>query len=64
MYSSPGPTYSVLGLDEGVVHGNDLDVGVLNRVTEHDAANAAEPVDANLSDHFEWCEDELSDAVG
>lgn len=52
--SSPllGATYSVLGLDEGVVDGNDLDVGVLDRVAEHDAADATEPVDADLGDHL------------
>ena len=54
-------TYSVLGLDEGIVDSNDLDVGVLDRVAEHDAADATEPVDADLGDHFDWCGDELSD---
>ena len=46
-------TYSVLGLDEGIVDGNNLDVGVLDGVAEDDAADATEAVDADLSDHFE-----------
>jgi len=48
-----GKTHSVFGLDEGVVDGNDLDLGVLDGVAEDDTANAAETVDANLDgSHF------------
>jgi hypothetical protein len=55
-WESPGitsrATYSVLGLNEGVVDGNDLDLRVLNGIAEDDAANTAETVDADLDDHF------------
>ena len=44
-------TYSIVGLNEGVVDGNDLDVRVLNGIAEDDTANAAEPVDADLDSH-------------
>lgn len=46
-------TYSVLGLNEGVVDGDNLDVGVLNSVAEDDTTDAAETVDADLDgSHF------------
>jgi hypothetical protein len=45
-------TYSVVGLNEGVVDGNDLNVRVLHSVTEDDTANTAESVDANLDNHL------------
>lgn len=45
--------YSVVGLNEGVVDGNDLDIGVLGSVAEDDTANAAKTVDADLDDHFD-----------
>jgi hypothetical protein len=45
-------TYSVVGLNEGVVDGNDLDVGVLHSIAEDDTANAAESVDANFDNHL------------
>jgi len=38
----------VLGLNEGVVHGDDVDVLVLDGVAEDDATNAAETVDTDL----------------
>jgi hypothetical protein len=46
------PTYSVLGLNEGVVDGNDLDIGVLDGIAEDNAADTAEAVDANLDSHL------------
>jgi hypothetical protein len=46
-------TYSVLGLNEGVVDGDNLDVGVLDSVAEDDTTDAAETVDADLDgSHF------------
>lgn len=48
-----GQTYSVLGLDEGVVDGDNLDIGVLDGVAEDDAADATEAVDSDLGDHCE-----------
>lgn len=41
-------TYSVVRLNEGVVDGNNLDVGVLDSVAEDDTADTTETVDANL----------------
>lgn len=41
-------TYSVLGINEGVVDGDNLNVGVLDGVAEDDTTDAAETVDANL----------------
>mmetsp|Transcript_5694 Transcript_5694/g.14613 ORF Transcript_5694/g.14613 Transcript_5694/m.14613 type:complete len:438 (-) Transcript_5694:148-1461(-) len=38
----------VLGVDERVVHGNDLDVVASQAYAHDEAANAAEPVDADL----------------
>jgi hypothetical protein len=46
------PTYSILGLNEGVVDGNDLDIGVLDGIAEDNAADTAEPVDADLDSHL------------
>jgi hypothetical protein len=43
-----------VGLNEGVVDGNNLDIAVLDGVAEDDTANAAEPVDANLDSHLVW----------
>lgn len=52
------PTYSVLGLNEGIVDSDDLDVIVLNGIAEDNATDAAETVDADLDDHFDcWSED-------
>jgi hypothetical protein len=48
-----GVTHSVLGLNEGIVDGNDLDVGVLDRVAEDNATDAAETVDTDLDSHVE-----------
>lgn len=45
-------SYSVVGLNEGVVDGNNLDITVLDGVAEDDATNAAEAVDANLDSHL------------
>jgi hypothetical protein len=47
------PTYSVMGLNEGVVHSDDLDIVVLDGIAEDNAANATETVDADLDSHFE-----------
>ncbi len=49
-------TYSVVGLNEGVVDSNDIDITVLNGIAEDNAANAAEAVDASLDDHFDFFE--------
>lgn len=52
----PAKTHSVFGLDEGVVDGDDLDIGVLDGVAEDDTANATEAVDADLDgSHFVRC---------
>ncbi len=45
-------THSILGLNEGVVDGDNLDLRVLDGIAEDDAADTAEPVDANLDGHF------------
>jgi hypothetical protein len=34
-----GDAYGVVGLDEGVVHGDDVDIVVLNRVAEDDSSD-------------------------
>lgn len=48
-------THSIFGVDERIVDGNNLDVGVLDSVAEDDTANATKAVDANLDSHFvEW----------
>lgn len=44
-------TYSVVSLNEGVVDGDNLNVGVLDSVAEDDTSNAAEAVDADLDNH-------------
>jgi hypothetical protein len=41
-------TYGVVGLDEGVVDGDDRDVGVLKGISEDDTTNTAETIDSNL----------------
>lgn len=41
-----------MGLNEGIVDGNDLDIGVLDSVAEDDTTNTAESVDANLDNHL------------
>ena len=46
-------THSIFGLNERIVHGNDLDIAVLDSVAEDNAANAAEAIDANLDNHCE-----------
>jgi hypothetical protein len=46
-------THSVVGLNEGVVDSNDLDVAVLDGVAEDDTSNTTEAVDADLDDHFD-----------
>ena len=43
-----GAAHSIAGLNEGVVDGNDLDLGVLNSVAEDDTSNSTEAVDADL----------------
>jgi hypothetical protein len=43
-----GGAYSVVGLDEGVVHGDNVDVVVLDSIAEDDTANATESVDTDL----------------
>lgn len=59
-------TYSVVRLNEGVVDGDDLDIGVLDGVAEDDSANATETVNADLDgSHFQdlgenFCTGEVS----
>jgi hypothetical protein len=48
-------THSVLGLNEGIIDGNDLDIAVLDGVAEHDTANSAKAIDADLDGHCEDC---------
>lgn len=51
---SSGETYGVVRLNEGVVHSNNLDLGVLDGVAEDDTADTTETVDADLDgSHFE-----------
>lgn len=45
-------TYSVLGLNEGIVASNNLDIRVLEGIAEDDTADTAKSVDANL-DHLD-----------
>ena len=52
------PTYSVLGLNEGIVDSDDLDVIVLNGIAENNATDTAETVDADLDDHFDCCNED------
>lgn len=47
-----GFTYSVVGLNEGIVDGNNLDLGVLSSIAEDNAADTTETVDADLDSHF------------
>lgn len=48
-------TYSVVGLNEGVVDGNDLDIRVLSGIAENNAANTTEAVDSDLDgSHIVW----------
>lgn len=48
-------THSIFGVDERVVDGDNLNLGVLDSVAEDDTANATEAVDANLDSHVvEW----------
>lgn len=50
-----------MGLNEGVVDSNNLDVGVLDSVAEDDTANATETVDADLDgSHFKYWGDSFS----
>lgn len=47
-------TYSVGGVNEGVVDSDDIDLAVLNGIAEDDTANAAETVDTSLDNHFDF----------
>jgi hypothetical protein len=51
-------TYSVLGLNERIIDSNDLDIGMVDGVSEDDTANTTETVDSNLdrSHDFAKCE--------
>lgn len=50
-----------MGLNEGVVDGDNLDIGVLDSVAEDDTADTTETVDANLDgSHFEDCWENVS----
>lgn len=40
-----------MGLNEGIVDSDDVNIIMLNSIAEDDTTNAAEPVDANL----DWC---------
>lgn len=50
-----GDAYSVVRLDEGVVHGDNVDVVVLDSIAEDDTANATESVDTNLRRRVSDC---------
>jgi hypothetical protein len=41
-------THSIGGIDERVVDGNDLELGLLNSVAEDNATNSTEAVDSDL----------------
>lgn len=41
-------TYGIVGLNEGIVNGNDVDVLMFNGISEDDTTNTAESVDADL----------------
>lgn len=41
-------TYGVVGFNERIVDGDDVDIIVLDGIAEDDTTNAAESVDANL----------------
>ena len=43
-------TYGVVGLNERVVDGDDINLAVLNGISEDDATNAAKAVNSNLGD--------------
>jgi hypothetical protein len=45
--------YSIVRLNEGIIDGNDVDVIVLNGISEDNTPNTAEAIDANL----DWCHD-------
>jgi hypothetical protein len=47
-----GVTYGIFGLDERIVDGNNLDIGMLNSIAEDDTANTAKSVDTDLDSHF------------
>ena len=44
-------TYSVVGFNEGIVDGNNINVIVLNGISKDNTANAAKTVDSNLDRH-------------
>ena len=44
----------VFGAHERVVHRDDLDVGVLHRLTHDEAADSAEAVDSDADGHGVW----------
>lgn len=44
----------VLDLNEGVVHGDDVNVAVLDGIAEDDTTDTAESVDANFDSHVVW----------
>ena len=52
MVVATAATYSVLGLNEGVVDGNDLNIAVLDGIAEDNATDTAETVDADLDSHL------------
>lgn len=47
-------TYSVGGVNEGVVDSNNLNIAVLDGIAEYDTTNAAETVDTSLDNHFDF----------
>lgn len=48
-------THSVGGLNEGIVDGNDGELGLLESVAEHDTTNSAEAVDSDLDGSHYGC---------
>lgn len=64
-------TYCVVGFNERIIDGDDINVFVLNGISEDDTTNTAESVDANLCgshDSMEavrrQIEDELDQELG
>ena len=46
-------TYSVLGVNEGIVDGHNVNIVVLNSIAEDDTTDTTKAVDSDL----DWCHD-------
>lgn len=47
------PTYSVLGLNEGIVDSDNVNIVVLDGIAQDNAADTTETVDADLDTHVD-----------